>query len=267
MRVHKPIAVTAAGTMLVIGLGTTGAVADRLIGSAQIKADAVKSKHIDNGAVSSSDLSASVRSQLSKAGTPGPKGETGVTGAPGPAGATGAPGAPGSPGAKGDKGDPGAPGAPGANASIVFKRAAAASQPLVTNIGGPIKNRYTDLNTSITLQPGTYQLTVNGEFLNNTALGAEDKVYPQLSIWMDRDNDNEFDWSADPGLNEGSISPNALMPTPVGRHISVSGSTVLTLTAATEVQLVAFGYDENQGTAGSGTIRVSRAEIAAFKVS
>ncbi|MFS3129423.1 collagen-like protein [Nocardioides sp. Bht2] len=281
MRVHKPIAVVAAGTMLVIGLGTTGAVADRLIGSSQIKAGAVKSKHIDNGTVSSSDLSASVRSQLSKAGTPGAKGATGATGpagaagpvgpkgdagAPGTPGLPGTPGTPGAKGEKGDKGEKGETGAPGSDASIVFKHATVPGQPLIANIGGSIRTRYTDLNTSITLQPGTYQLTVNGEFINDTALAADAKVYPQLSLWTDRDNDNEFDWSADPALNEGSISPNALMPTPTGRHIAVNGTTVVTIAAPAEIQLVAFGYDANQGTAGSGQIMVNRAEFTALKV-
>lgn len=251
MKVHSVVAVVAIGAVLAVGVGTTGAVADRLIGSGQIKPGAVKSKHIDNATITSSDLSSALRSQLSKAGRPGPKGDTGTPGAQGPQGVAGA---------------TGAPGAPGADASIVFRHAATVGQPTITHIGGPIKTRFTDLDTSITLQPGTYRLSVDGEFLNTAALAAGAQVYPQLSVWTDRDNDNEFDYSANPALTEGGISPNALMPRPTDRHIHVAGTTVITVTNQTDVQLVAFGYDSEGGAAGSGQIKVSRAEISALKV-
>ncbi|MFS3129422.1 hypothetical protein ACLM5J_13560 [Nocardioides sp. Bht2] len=227
------MAAVAAGALIVVGFGTTGAVADRLIGSSQIKKNAVTSKHIANGTISSSDLSSSVRKQLAKTG------KTGPAGARGPAGPAG---------------------------SISFEHAVMAGTPVVDNIGGSIKERYTDLDTSITLQPGTYQISVDGSFINGTALDADAKVYPQLSVWIDKNKDGKFDWNADASLNEGSISPNALIPTVIGRHIQVSGSTVLTVSAPTTVQLVAFGYDAAEQSTGAGTIKVNAAEISALKV-
>lgn len=271
MRVQPVVAVVATGAVFAVGLQTSGAVADRLIGSAQIKSDAVRSRHIANATITSSDLSAKLRQQMAAAGAPGPKGATGPAGAPGAqgpqgdAGAQGPQGDTGPAGAPGATGARGATGAPGVDASIVFRHAAA-DQRTIDDIGGSIRTRYTDLATSITLAPGTYQLTVDGDFSNASALDPDVGVYPQLSVWIDRDNDDEFDYSPDPALSEGSISPNGLMPAQVGRHLHVAGTTVLTVASPTEVRLVAFGYDSEGGTTGSGQIRVERGEISALKV-
>jgi hypothetical protein len=130
----------------------------------------------------------------------------------------------------------------------------------IADIGGPINANSTDLDTGVTLPAGTYLVTVDGSFESDTAAAPDSAdVYPQLSLWIDANGDDSFSWQN----GEGDISPNALMPTAAKRHISVSGSTVVTLTKSTYVGLRAFGYDSNQGSARSGEIDVIDATITA----
>jgi len=139
----------------------------------------------------------------------------------------------------------------------------AAPKP-IENIGGKINERNTNLDTGVTLQPGKYLVTVDGAFQSAVAApeGAPD-VLPQLSLWLDHNGDGKFEWEK----KEGDISPNALMPTAADRHISVSGSTVITLTKATKVGLLAFGYAADQSDARSGEIDVIGATLTATPLS
>lgn len=134
----------------------------------------------------------------------------------------------------------------------------------ITHIGGPINDNFTDLDTGLTLAPGTYTVTVSGSFESaNAAADGTPAVYPQLSLWLDKNNDGDFTWQD----GEGDISPNAEMPAAAKRHISVSGTTVITLTEETPVKLLGFGYDANQGSARSGEINVTKAVLVATKIS
>lgn len=111
------VAAVAAGSMIIVGLGSFGAVAGGLIGSADIRdggvkrvdigSDAVGRAEIVDGSVNETQLSDRVVGKLEAAGVPGPQGEKGE------AGGTGADGAPGPQGAKGDTGDQGLQGAKG----------------------------------------------------------------------------------------------------------------------------------------------------------
>ena len=83
--------------MLVVG-ATSGAVADKLITSADIK----------DGAVRKIDLSKRVNKQLERTGAPGAPGPVGPTGSPGPTGEPGPAGPSGPPGPAGPDGPPGA---------------------------------------------------------------------------------------------------------------------------------------------------------------
>ena len=79
MKFSKPaIAIASALAGIVIVSGT--ATASSLITSAKIKDGTIRSVDIHDGAVHSNDLSASVRGQIAKAGTPGPQGARGKDG-------------------------------------------------------------------------------------------------------------------------------------------------------------------------------------------
>ena len=98
---------------LVIG-GASGAVAGRLINSADIKDNAIRSIDLKDGkAVGAADLKPGLAAKVDRAGTPGeqgpegPKGDTGATGLQGPKGDVGATGA------QGPKGPAGADGVSG----------------------------------------------------------------------------------------------------------------------------------------------------------
>lgn len=239
MQIRKNVAVVAAGAMIVVGLGATGAVADRMIGSKDIKKEAVKSKHIADGTIKKKDLRPGVREQLKATGEQGPAGPAGPAGEQGPAGE------------------------PGQDAEIAFYSAKLEAPKPITNIGGPINNNATKLGTDLTLPAGTYQISVDGDFISDTAAAdGAPAIYPQLSLWLDKDKDGEFRWQD----GEGSISPNALMPTGKNMHIQVSGTTTITLAEETSVSLLAFGYAEDQSAARSGEINVNTAEISALKV-
>lgn len=93
-------------TVLVVGLIGGVAVADTKVGPNDIKNDAVRSRHIDDGTVRERDSSAGVQAQLGQdePGEPGPAGPQGPQGPQGPAGPPGAPGAPGADGVDGVSG-------------------------------------------------------------------------------------------------------------------------------------------------------------------
>ncbi|WP_110206677.1 collagen-like triple helix repeat-containing protein [Nocardioides daejeonensis] len=234
MHIRKNVAAVAAGALIIVGLGATGAVAGQMVGSKQIKDDAVKSRHINDGAVKEKDLSKSVQSKLAATGEKGDKGDKGDAGEQGPAG-------------------------PAGQVEIVTAKLDGAK--LINAIGGSINANYTDLETGIELEAGTYLVTVDGSFFNKAGdLGAD--VYPQISVWVENNDVAGFQWQTD-----GDISPNALLPQVKDRHIAVSGNTVITLSKKTRVGLIAHGYTSTQGAEGSGNIEVDKALITATKIS
>ncbi|HTE60279.1 MAG TPA: hypothetical protein VK631_07995, partial [Solirubrobacteraceae bacterium] len=103
-------------------------------------------------------------------------------------------------------------------------------------------------------------------FESTTAGDATVEVYPQVSLFIDKDADGRLDYSTDPAANEGDISPNAIMPTAANRHISTSGITQVTLAAGQKLGLAAFGYTSTQQNERSGEIKVVRAVVGALPV-
>lgn len=195
---------------------------------------------------------------------------------------------PGAQGPQGPKGDS------GPSILNVYAAHLVASTPICT--GGTINDRYTDLKVGFELPAGTYEVTVEGEFIlaaadavGDAVCGPEgtaavasqknlwypsdgnDHVWPQLSLWIDRSQsdekgkvdlpDGKFDWHN----NEGDISPNAQMPEAYDRHIAVSGTTILTLTEKTYVGLIGFGYASN-GSGHDGVIQVRNSGLVATRV-
>ncbi len=122
------IAAVAAGSAIIVGLGSIGAVADNLVGPADIRNGAVQKRHVAedavgaseivNGSVHQNHLSEVVIEKLNRLAVPGPQGEQGAPGADGavgPQGERGVAGADGAVGAVGAKGEPGVPGVDGTN--------------------------------------------------------------------------------------------------------------------------------------------------------
>ena len=103
-----------ASAALLVGGGATGAVAAKMVTSADIK----------DGTIRSADLSDGVNQKLEKTGKQGEVGPAGPAGEPGPAGPAGENGKDGAPGAPGSPGSPGGPGTvsyQGANWSVVHR--------------------------------------------------------------------------------------------------------------------------------------------------
>ena len=191
-------------------------------------------------------------------GAQGLKGETGAAGAKGDAG-----GHSGSRRvAKGDKGDAG----PQGPAGVVAPVSAVFPVTPIANIGGPINTNQTVLGMVENLAAGTYIVTVDAAFESTVAGNPDVEVYPQVSLFIDKNGNGRLDYSADSTANEGIISPNAIMPSAANRHISASGVAMVTLTATQKIGLVAFGYTSTQGNERSGEIKVVRAVVGALKV-
>ena len=72
------------GVFAVVLACTGTAAATSLITSSQIKDGTIRGRDIHKGTITNDRLSAGVRRELKKAGTPGPKGDTGATGPAGP---------------------------------------------------------------------------------------------------------------------------------------------------------------------------------------
>lgn len=125
-------------------------------------------------------------------------------------------------------------------------------------IGGPIKANGTKLSMDLTVPAGKYLTTVSGQIdRHQDAAKPGRATQPQLSLWIDSNNNGEFEWQD----GEGSISPNCTIPDTTGRSCTVSGSTVLTFTEAKHLKFVAFGYNGDGSDAGSNELAVSNATL------
>lgn len=244
--VRNRITAVAVGATIVVALGASGAVAAKLVTSRDIKDGTIRSVDIATGGVTGSDIrDGSVGTFDLRDGS--------VSSADIRDGSVGL-----------------------ADLSTQAKSALAPSEGLagvsvdtlgaplaITAIGGPINDNNTDLETGLTLPAGRYLVTVDGAFESATSVADAIDVYPQLSLWIDRNGDDAFKWQD----GEGDISPNALMPDAANRHISVSGSTIIELDDETYVGLLAFGYASDQSSARSGEIDVKAATITATPLS
>ncbi|MGH3384889.1 MAG: collagen-like triple helix repeat-containing protein [Nocardioidaceae bacterium] len=246
-----------AGAAVVVSLGATSAVAGSLISSSDIRDGSIQSHDIGSYQVKKQNLgsqSVDSRRLVDESITLHDvhphlvnylKGAQGIQGEPGDQGA------------KGEQGPAGP-----AGKDFTLEHAALAAPKTIEHIGGTINTRATYLDTSVELPAGKYLVQVDGAF--SSASDAADKtvdVYPQLSLWLDRNDDGQFRWQ-----EEGDISPNAVMPVAKNRHISVNGTTVVDLDEDTTVGLLGFGYTSTQGSERSGEINVVRAMLTATKI-
>lgn len=263
-----------AGTALIATAATTGATAAKWIDGSdikrgtvagkQIKDSSIGSKDIANGKIRLGDLSPWVQGRVKSGGAAGAagadgavgeKGEKGDQGLPGDKGEKGEQGEQGEQGPKGDRGDRGPKGAQGDPASDVFGESAVNETftANVANIGGSFTTRATQLGT-FELQPGTYLLSSDGFFISNAATSGMTRM--QLAI---RGVDGT-EWGADLGTCfTGLASPLA------DREVTCNTTRTVVVEETLTVNVMAFGYADDQGSADSGKFDVT-ANVSAVKV-
>ena len=118
----------------------------------------------------------------------------------------------------------------------------------VADVGGTFGKftdtvRATELD-EFTLDPGRYILTADGFFSTLTADPTRD-VRMQLAVRVD----DGTDWGQDLGTAfTGTLSPLA------DREASTSSTRLVSFDAPTTVQVYAFGYEDDQGSAASGQV-------------
>lgn len=166
MRTPRPSgkAALAAGTIaltLVVG-ATSGAIAGKMITSADIKDGAIRSRDIRDNGVKRVDLAAGVQRKLARAGTPGPQGPAGQVGEQGPAGVPGPQGERGERGPAGNTGPQGEPGG-GLVGTAVYEPA----DFVLVDAGSGSTDAYSQATGDLVdlPGPGTYLVSVQGTFL------------------------------------------------------------------------------------------------------
>ncbi|HEX7717442.1 MAG TPA: hypothetical protein VF416_09155 [Marmoricola sp.] len=106
----------------------------------------------------------------------------------------------------------------------------------------------------VTLPAGTYQLTADGFFHSTEATSGKTRLQLALRV------DDGSDWGKDFGTCfTGAASALA------DREVSCSSTRVVTVDAPTTVQVFAFGYADDQGSADSGKF-VAQSFLSAIAV-
>lgn len=275
------IAAVAVGALVIVGLGGAGAVAAKQITGKQIKDGSITAKDVRNGSLGGSEFKdnsiglrvisdaaqralTGARGEAGPVGPQGPQGDAGETGATGTRGETGPQGPKGDAGATGIQGPKGDTGPAGADATIAFSSAENNSAIADVKQGGSILNGGgTDAGVSLTLDKGTYLVTVDGSFIRQQdSTDPDAQVWPQLSIWVDQNHDSVFN-----SFDEGDISPNGLIPNIKDRHIQVDGTSVIKVAEeGTVVSVVAIAYAGVPGYSYGGDVELTRSELTAIKV-
>lgn len=217
--------------------------------------NSVASGQVVDGSIIENDLNPAVKTKLNKVGTgeQGPKGDTGAVGPAGPAGAVGPKGdagATGATGAKGDKGDAGDPATDvkGTGISKSF------DPVTIAHIGGSFKTQKTKIG-EFTLPAGTWMINSSAFFARSVA--GVDGTRPQLALRVGA-SDTAF------GVDYGTILGAEISPAK-DRELTGSAVKVVTVNAATTVEVFSFGYNDDAGSAGSGEITAA-ADVAAVRV-
>lgn len=250
--VKTSIAVVAAGALFAAG-GMGTATAAKIISGSDIADNSITAQQLAGGSVGESELKNNVLKGIKgDDGKRGPKGDTGPQGPAGESGAAGAEGVrglPGADGATGPAGPQGAPGAPGPQgpagdpASDVAGTVAdyVATDPALINlIGGTFSTRATQIGT-LTLSAGEYVITGNAFFGSLTAVSGKTRLQLALRTAAGEDLGTCFTGAT-------STLPN--------REITCSTTRVVELASETEVEIFAFGYADDQGSADSGKFGV-----------
>lgn len=123
---------------------------------------------------------------------------------------------------------------------------------VIEKFGGSFKTGKTKV-CELTLPAGTYRLDQNAFFARTIAGVAGTR--PQLAARIGA-SDTEF------GTDVGTIMGQEISPSK-DRELAGFTSRVVVLTKATKIEWYAFGYNDDQGVAGSGQITAA-ANIAAY---
>lgn len=239
----RALAIGAGATILAV-VGSTGAVAAGLVTSKDIKNDSVRSADIKDGNLRMKDLRPGVVSQIKAGGAVGPEGPAGAEGPEGPQGPVGPIGP------EGPQGEPGDPASDVLGSSVV---AESFPQTTVTDIGGSFATRATQVG-SFELQPGTYLVSTDGFFITTEATSAQTRM--QVAV---RGVDGST-WGSDLGTCfTGTISALA------NREATCNTTRTVVVEAPTTVNVKAFGYADDQGSADSGKVDVLM-NVSAVKI-
>lgn len=138
----------------------------------------------------------------------------------------------------------------------------------VKNTGGSVfaADGATELAISdVTVQPGKTYLIQYSAQVDATAAAdvSVPVVRPQIMPWLNRNADATFDAAE---AVPGAVSANAVLPTVINRHVTMSGSVVYTHPAsepAVALELGAHAYADNGSDAREGDVRVMAATLSA----
>lgn len=153
----------------------------------------------------------------------------------GPQGAQGRQGIPGPPGPKGPKGDTGAQGPSGVIGTTTTDLGGVAS----VATGGSFVTNATQVGSGVSLKAGTYLISLNAKA--TPLMTSAVQVFPEFFVY-DQVKNAAF---AGDLFNVGSGALES------GGNVNIdsyySGSTVITLTQDTTLDIYAFGYDSDRG--------------------
>ncbi|MGH3331232.1 MAG: hypothetical protein ACRDPJ_07965 [Nocardioidaceae bacterium] len=247
---NNRIAAVAVGAAVLVGFSSVGAVAAGYIGSdgirdnsirsvdirdgqvqkADVAAGAVGGSEIANAAIGERELSARVVDKLNTVGERGPEGPQGPQGVPG---------------------NPASDVLGGLEAADA---SSATDRVVIKDLGGSILDTadgqgHTPV-TSITLEPGTYLVSAYGHFDrendNSTDyIAPTTDTYGALATWVG-DTWTSFDQGRGTYIT-GAISPKGFV------EATAAGAQIVTVTETTELNVSAFGYNEDRGGFGSAS--------------
>ncbi|MEQ6900298.1 collagen-like protein [Nocardioides sp. YIM 152588] len=247
------LTVTGSAVLLATLSGVGGAVAANQIGSRDIANGSIRSIDIKDSTIKPQDLAKSTLTSLqaeAAPGAPGEKGEKGDDGEIGPQGETGPRGPKGDDGATGPAGPQGAQGDPASDVKGGLAAYEASGLTTVTKVGGSFGKFTESVNATLVdtvgLDAGTYALTADGFFITNQSTAG--KVRMQLALRVD----DGSSWGQDFGTCfTGTVSTLA------NREATCSTTRVVEVTEPTTVQVLAFGYQDDQGASESGKVSVA----------
>ena len=245
-------------TVAALAIATGGAAAAAVSGiTYPLVKNSVAEKQVVDGTLQQKDFSQAVNDKLNKQpakgdpgkdGAPGTDGKDGLPGAPGK---EGLPGKDGADGADGVKGDPGDPATDVKGDAQVTKTLAPKT---IEHLGGKYFDGFTTLG-SFTLPKGTWLVNTSVVF-NRTVAGAAGSM-PQVGLRIGQGSASP-DW----GVEAGTVGGVAISPAK-GHDLFGSAVKLITVTEDTEVGVYGFGYNTDQGTAGSGEITAAVQVVAA----
>lgn len=254
--IKSGLAVLAAAALFTAGTATTS-VAAKLITGDDIKDNSIGAADIERNAIGKSELKDNLFETLASggegpAGPRGPQGETGPQGPPGPATAPG-PSVPGPAGPQGPRGPQGPTGPQGPPASDLLGGVAAnetAGPTPIANVGGSFGQFPTPRATlvdTVTVPAGTFLLNADGFFTSTAQTTGETQL--MLALRVDTTGTGF-------GRDVGTCFTGDNSPVQ-GRDSTCHSSRIVTFTSPTQVQVLAFGYQNDTGSADSGKFNAS----------